>query len=157
MAATKAATAKFSSILRREVYPEVGDKVTTDSDLSATGRRLIGREFSGVYASDRIPKFKASGTTYYIVNIDRHDQPGTHWLALVRRGRDVYLYDSFGRPVQQTLPHLPDLCVSQGMKLDAGKSRPEQRVDQDDCGARSMAWLLLFKRFGPRVAKLISE
>jgi hypothetical protein len=157
MSASKSATNKFASILRQDVYPEVGDDVTSDSQLRAAGGRLMGRSFMGVYASDTIPKFPRSGLSLCIVNIDNHTQKGTHWMGLAKSGHRVYLYDSFGRPVEKTLPGLADQCRQQGLTLDSKKSRPEQVPSQNDCGARSLAWLLLFKRCGARTAKLVSE
>jgi hypothetical protein len=157
MAATKAAVIKFNDILRKDVYPEVGDGETEDSQLLAAGRKLIGRGFMGVFASDEIPKFPTRGNGYCIVNVDDHTKPGSHWLAVAKHGGCVYFYDSFGRSVDQILPTLKQASTGQGLALMAKKSRPEQRRDQSDCGARSLAWLLLFKRFGPRVAKLVSE
>jgi hypothetical protein len=157
MAATKAAVLKFTNILHKDVYPEVGDGETEDSQLLAAGKRLIGRGFMGVYASDEIPDFPRNGNAYCIVNVDDHTKPGSHWLAVAKQGRCVYLYDSFGRAPNQILPALEPKLAGQGLAMMAKKSRPEQRRDQSDCGARSLAWLLLFKRFGPRVAKLVSE
>jgi hypothetical protein len=157
MTAVKAAVSKFTRILKQEVYPEVGDDVTSDTQLRAAGIRLLGRPFIGVYASDTIPKFPRSGLVCCIVNIDNHTQAGTHWLGLAKKGSRVYLYDSFGRPVEKTLPHLAEQCRAQGLTLDAKRSKPEQTSNQNDCGARSLAWLLLFKRYGPRTAKLVSE
>ena len=157
MAATKAATQKFMNILTRDVYPEVGSDVTTDTDLHRAGKKLIGRGFLGVYASDTIPRFPKQSQAYCIINTDTHSEPGSHWLGVAKRGQHVYLYDSFGRAPDTILPELSRACREQGLRLDAKVSRPEQRKDQNDCGARSLAWLLLCKRFGTRIAKLISE
>jgi hypothetical protein len=157
MAAAKAALARFDAILRKEVYPEVGTAVTSDSELNRAGKRLIGRAFTGVYASDTIPPFARTGSSYCVVNIDNHTQEGSHWLGLAKRGTRVYLYDSFGRAASEVLPNLAASCREQGMTLVAKKSKPEQTRSQEDCGARSLAWLLLFKRYGARIATLVSE
>lgn len=157
MSATKAALSRFDIILRKEVYPEVGAGVTTDSELSRAGKRLLGRSFTGVYASDTIPPFAKTGSSYCVVNIDNHTQEGSHWLGLARRGNRVYLYDSFGRSANEVLPNLAASCTQQGGTLVAKKSKPEQTKSQEDCGARSLAWLLLFKRYGAKIATLVSE
>ena len=34
----------------------------------------------------------------WVKNLDPHDQPGTHWIAIVRTPETVEYFDSFGRP-----------------------------------------------------------
>lgn len=41
----------------------------------------IRNTFGGVYASDRLPKFKRKFSTF-IANLDPHTLPGSHWVAI---------------------------------------------------------------------------
>jgi len=52
----------------------------------------------GVLASDEL-KLVTKKHFYIIVNSDPSDQPGTHWLAFMKRGKYLEFFDSFGKPV----------------------------------------------------------
>jgi hypothetical protein len=52
--------------------------------------------FLGVFALDRIPP-RARGDVKMIINLDPADKPGTHWVAVWRKGDVGYYYDSFAR------------------------------------------------------------
>jgi hypothetical protein len=157
MAARDAATKKFDVMLHKSVYPLVGGGVTEDVELHRSGKKLLGRAFKGVYAADTLPPLTTTGPAYLIVNADSHDQPGSHWMGLAKSGKSLYFYDSFGRTPATILPNLPTYAAANGLRLVAGKSTPEQKREQNDCGARTLAWLELFKKYGSRVAKLVSD
>ena len=70
-----------------------------------------------------------------IVNTDKADESGEHWLALAHDlKRGVIAYDSFGRQVAPwALASDPD---------------PEQRLLEQNCGQRCLAWLICWKKLG---------
>lgn len=124
----------------------VGKKTTDEGTLTDVGQSFFGDDFEGVYARDEVPQtFK-----YAIVNLDkRNGEGGTHWVAMANMGNDQYMvHDSFGR---KTTAILPDL------NLDTVDTEPdaEQLKSQDNCGARCLAWLILFDEFGPAAAQTI--
>lgn len=56
--------------------------------------------FRGCFMRDELPRMinKEEAT---IVNLDSHQNPGTHWVALYNSSKDlahVYYFDSFGMP-----------------------------------------------------------
>ena len=118
----------------------------TDTDqLEKYGSRWLGRNFDGVFASNRIPKnFKS-----IIVNLDPDYKQGSHWLAMATMpsGR-ILVYDSFGRRTKSILPGF-------GRKYEDTEYDAEQRVSEDNCGQRCLAWLFLFFECGPQIAKLV--
>lgn len=57
----------------------------------------IQNTFGGVYASDRLPKFKRKFSTF-IANLDPHTLPGSHWVAIFFRNKKAYYFDSYGFP-----------------------------------------------------------
>ena len=60
----------------------------------------VRRYFRGVFPCDRLPTNVDPGIPHtFIINLDTHDQPGTHWVALyiTSYGHAVY-FDSFGVP-----------------------------------------------------------
>src|SRR5258708_1586150 len=54
-------------------------------------------EFVGVFASDRLPSLhNKQDTIKLIVNLDDSSLPGSHWVAIYRRGGNAYYFDTFG-------------------------------------------------------------
>ena len=127
----------YKRILHEIVEPITGTKITYNHDLNRIGKQLIGTEFLGVYPSDRMPKNKG----YYIANVDKSSQPGTHWLGCVNSNGHRYIYDSFGRGSSSIIPHVS------GSIIDADYDR-EQDINENNCGARCLAWLLVAQHLG---------
>jgi hypothetical protein len=124
----------------------VGSGETSASTLAVAGTNLFGRKFAGVFAADSIPKqhFK-----YAIVNLDNHDEPGSHWVGLARMGNGTYMvYDSFGRDTRKILPLIQ-------LKTIQTEPDAEQLKSEENCGARSMAWIIIFDTYGEHAAQLI--
>jgi hypothetical protein len=53
--------------------------------------------FLGVFALDRVPPIIKKGNVKLIINLDPATKPGSHWVAIWRKGNTGYYYDSFGR------------------------------------------------------------
>lgn len=114
--------------LTTQIIPET----TSNKELEELGKAFLGKKFKGVYSSDNAPKKPG----YYIVNLDPSHMPGSHWVALFRNNRGAYVYDSFGR--KGILP----------FKATYTESDPEQLTISTNCGARSLAWLILVDNWG---------
>ena len=52
------------------------------------------RLFRGVYAMDQLPT-RTNGA--YVINMDNHDEPGSHWVAVYVHNGDVEYFDSYGK------------------------------------------------------------
>ena len=62
--------------------------------------------FAGVFPSDRLPARPVDERPRgYIVNIDTHDQPGSHWVALWTHDGGCTVMDSFAIPLAMYKPH----------------------------------------------------
>ena len=59
--------------------------------------------FNGVLAMDELPKTRQKGS--YVINLDDHDEPGSHWVAVWCDNEKVEYMDPFG------LPPLDDRCL----------------------------------------------
>lgn len=160
----------YDQFLNQIVIPIVGNKSTYLDELNMAGAKLIGRGFKGVYPADRIPILD-SFHSYCILNLDRSYEPGSHWIACAYEktpyGSNIYVYDSFGRSHTQIIPSLDkkyDRKTRNHMMADVERNRlkiinvdmdAEQKVKESNCGARCLAWLLVFKHMGSGFAKLI--
>ena len=158
----------YNRVLNDIIYPLLGKKTTWAKDLNRVGLNLFGKNFTGAHSSDTIPKLgindDGSKTTnsninkfsrlYSIANLDDSTMPGSHWISIgfdVNTG-NVRVYDSFGRKTSEIMPNL---IKEYGKKLKMVDDDAEQKLSEDDCGARCMAWLYVFDRYGSDVAKLI--
>ena len=62
--------------------------------------------FAGVFPSDRLPARPVDERPRgYMVNIDTHDQPGSHWVALWTHDGGCTVMDSFAIPLAMYKPH----------------------------------------------------
>ena len=147
----KTAHKKYNTILR-SVKKLVGGKTTYLQQLSKAGTKLFGAKFHGVYPSDKIPKL-TNRTPYAILNLDKSNQSGSHWIAVAKSNNDLIVYDSFGRAHKTIIPALGRGFVG-GRVIDTDRD-VEQDILATDCGARSLAWLVFFDTYGAKNALLI--
>lgn len=117
----------------------MGSDETDSLELDKVGKHLFEDKWVGVFAADKVdPTLQGEG--YYIVNLDKNSQPGSHWTALAVRGPVIYYFDSFARTQRSTL-HLsdPNHVIVQEINPDIRQGRRET-----NCGQRCLAWLLVF-------------
>ena len=50
--------------------------------------------FYGIYSRDNLPKTIKNGV--YVINLDKFENIGTHWIALYVSDKKVIYFDSFG-------------------------------------------------------------
>ena len=147
----------YNEILKKQIYPLVGDKSTYMDDLDRVGRKLLGIKFKGVFPSDKIPKLNDL-KPYCILNLDKSTESGSHWISLAKLAENKpyenssLVYDSFGRSNKKIIPSLQK--SGNGIILDTDRDA-EQEITQEDCGARCLAFLVFFDKYGVDVAKLI--
>jgi hypothetical protein len=144
----------YNKILTTEIYPLTGNKSTYLTDLDRVGRKLLNIKFKGVFPSDKIPKLNDL-KPYCILNLDKSTEGGSHWIAVAKiPGENSSItYDSFSRPANKIIPALKH--SGNGAIINSDLSDAEQTITETDCGARSMAWLVLLDRKGVGTARLI--
>ena len=139
-----------SSLKKMKRY--VGNTTTYLSDLLETGNLLFKSKFIGVYNSDEIPNGIPKGTCF-IVNVDGKNDPGSHWLAVCKENSTdvIWVYDSFGRNIHQILPKI----YNKGRIVKTTDKDAEQSTKESNCGARSLAFIDVFIKYGPDIASYI--
>lgn len=135
----------------KNIYTLIGDKTTYLSQVNGAGKQLLGVKFKGVFSSDRIPMLNDL-TPYCILNLDASDEPGSHWIALAKGDDNSFIYDSFGRDYKRIIPRI---TYSGNGRIYNTDRDIEQKITETDCGARSLAWLVLLDKHGWNVARLI--
>ena len=131
----------------------VGDKTTYLDELEGAGKKMLGVKFKGVYPSDKIPKLNDL-SPYCILNLDSSKESGSHWIALAKNDKlnHTMVYDSFGRHNNKIIPNLR--YSGNGRVIDTERDA-EQKILETNCGARCLAWLCIYDKWGEDVAKLI--
>ena len=147
----KTAHKKYNTILR-SVKKLVGGKTTYLQQLDNAGKDIFGAKFHGVYPSDKIPKL-SNRKPYAILNLDKSNQAGSHWIAVAKSGNNIIVYDSFGRKHTNIIPALGRGFVG-GKIIDTDRD-VEQDIMATDCGARSLGFLVFFDKYGAKNALLI--
>lgn len=105
--------------------------------------------YKGVYAIDEIDKIPTSNKMGFVLNLDPHDKPGSHWVAVYIDADDdqaVEYYDSFGKN--------PPEHLREDLKKLVEKINPEnylkfkinrcvqQRSNSNNCGVFAMKFLM---------------
>ena len=145
---------KIVDDLEKHLFHKRND--TTDIELDKVGKHFFGKEWGGCHAED--DKVKLNPTQkYYIFNTDKKTGAGVHWVALYvdYPTKTVYIY-SIHFIVKFQNYYLTGLYVeikSEHMNVKSGAHEKHQRDCQNDCGQRSMAYLLLIKKFGVKPIK----
>ena len=126
--------------------------VTYLDELNSAGFKFFKVKFKGCFASDKIPNLNDLAP-YAIINVDKTDMPGSHWVAIAKTPNDnLMVFDSFGRKTNELIP---DMKKSGNGKIIDTDYDANQNIKQYDCGMRCIAWLYMFDKYGSEVAKLI--
>ncbi len=162
----------YNAVLRDIIYPILGKKTTWGRDLTKMGHKLFQMNYVGTFPADKIPDIgknrdgsvvvdnnvKKDSKLYCILNLDNSDEPGSHWIAIgydipetASEGK-ILVYDSFGRDTEDIIP---SLVQKFGDKLETVDQDAEQKISEDDCGPRCLAFLYILDRVGSRFAKLL--
>jgi ribosomal protein S17E len=135
----------------KEIVNKYGNKETNSIQLNKIGKKLFGKKFKGVFASDQIPIMR--GGQYAIINLDDSSKNGSHWISLVKgfKGHS-YVYDSFGRKHWKIIPSL--VQSGNGVILETEDDK-EQSIDSEACGQHSLSFLCVYDKLGWGYAKWI--
>jgi len=134
----------------------MGDQVTGADTLTVAGRTIFGTKFVGVHARDKFPFPSLKPGDMGIINNQASNQGGEHWIGIARGVQEpsrVFVYDSFGRDniiKPRQVKQLP-----KGAQLEHTSTTAEQEDNEDNCGQRCLAWLMIYQQCGERIANLI--
>ena len=145
---------KYYSGVLKQVEKIMGSQETMSSQLNDFAKNYIGTSYVGTYSSDQIPKLKSGEMC--IVNLDKSNQRGSHWVALCkdatlsrssqRSANQLIFYDSFGRSVKKIMPSVRELG-----KIIETENDKEQYKKEQNCGQRCLAFCLCFQNLGGKL------
>ena len=134
---------KYKQALVSKLGNKALDNVTIDKVC-----RVEFAAWGGCVPSDRVV---LKPFHYYIVNVDNHDQPGSHWLAVFTSAKRAYIYDSYARDPASIVFKLLKTISKKGFKLsktDLVHNMEQIGYNSEVCGQISMAWLLVVRDLG---------
>lgn len=145
----KKAHKDYNHILSKVIEPCIGKKTTFMNDIHDLCDIIFEKQWAGIYSRNRIPKL-TNKKPYCICNLDLEGEAGSHWVGLYKDGKEILVYDSFGRANKEILP-----VLSKNRKTRETDRDVEQDIEETNCGARCIAWLCLVKYYGVKSAELI--
>lgn len=122
----------------------IGSGITNNLQLNKLGHELFGDNYIGTLSSDMFPKY-ISNEQCFIMNNKSSRSSGEHFVAFYKRNNKLYGYDSFDREPKTLSRYWKHKHI-----INANKDRL-QSFREYNCGSRSMAWLISFKKWGERV------
>ena len=129
----------------------LGSGVTNNLQLNKLGHELFGNDYIGTLCSDQMPKY-IKEKQCFILNTDssKSRNKNGHWVAFFKLNGKLWYYDSYARPAYK----LSKNWASKRMYNANTKDR-DQSYEESDCGSRSLAFLVVFKKFGDRAINVI--
>ena len=109
--------------------------------------------FDSVYSSDTVPIKKLAGSKplLCIVNCSPSNKPGTHFVCLLVRKKDILVLDSLALPLEIAAPNLLLRLQICGKKITHAFDKPLQNALSAFCGIYCMYFCLyISKRDFPR-------
>tara|TARA_R110000851_G_scaffold119581_6_gene247430 strand:+ start:432 stop:908 length:477 start_codon:yes stop_codon:yes gene_type:complete len=145
---------EYNNILKQIIEPLSGDKTTYLSELNGIGKKLFGVKYKGTFPADKIPKLNDLAP-YAILNLDKSTEPGSHWVAIAKHPGEnkTLFYDSFARKGSKIIKSLS--YSGNGRIVDSDLKDKEQEIEETNCGARCLAYLVVVEKYGWDNAKLI--
>lgn len=131
----------YNEILQK-VFKKLGKKALNTTEIDEYCEKHIGPRYRGCFPYDMLPKLRKGECC--IINTDDSTQGGTHWVACVRDGKDVIMYDSFGRDKNEILPKLG----GQYLMTEDDSEQTDNAVDGETCGQRCISVLKFYYKYG---------
>jgi len=135
----------------------LGNHALSNDELDDVCKSLFGSKYRGSYPVDSKFQMKPG---YYIINLDIASGPGTHWQGLVLTKKTAFIFDSFSRDPEKTIPILYNRLRRAKYKIKFDTKDKEQRATYKNrmvvtCGHSVISWILCAHKFGIRAAMKI--
>ena len=113
----------------------LGRNETSDDQLDNIGKEIFKSKWGGVMSAENIRLDKRTSNKYFILNTGGLKSGGIHWIGLVvKEGKTIYVYDSFGRRSSMILRSLVKQANENGYKIIESYNDREQRNSSALCG-----------------------
>lgn len=149
----KQAKALFDDTKKKLIKAIGNRKAMNDIQITTICKELFGNKYLNTFSVDKAPVSKPG---YMVVNTDKYGNKGIHWVACIKKGNTMYIFDSFARRASRILKILTDKLKEKNIKIvNSDLTDSEQRGDSEVCGMLCIAWLYVAHTMGVKTALLI--
>ena len=127
------------------------DQMKTNFDLIAIGKAIFPELQDNVVRNLDVDLTRPP--RYMIVNTN--NSVGLHWVGVHIVGKKIYVFDSFARKTTNIMPSFVRRAEKAGFTIIETRKRVEQADSAQDCGLRSLSWLIILMNKGLRFAMTI--
>jgi hypothetical protein len=130
------------------MHARFGHGETDNVQLDEVGKDLFGEEWRGVYAADDLPP-EEGYSHCWIVNVDDRKDGGSHWLGCYSQTprSTPLVFDSFARDLHK--------LMGKDFFGKPTESDIDQKIEETDCGQRSLAFLMVCHKHGEQAGKYV--
>jgi len=115
---------------------------TQQLDYLARNDPYLEPIFRGMFASDKLPKEKDTRRrSAYIVNVDTHDKPGSHWISVFVENGHCEFFDSYGMPIKWYKPSPLVNLIFKHYQVVSNNEGQLQATDSSTCGHHTLFYL----------------
>lgn len=115
----------------------------TNKQLEKLAKKLLGKQFLGVYPADSRPRIKNILNNSLIFNLSKHNEPGTHYVSVLFKQNNIFFFDSFGKKLTNKII----LTFLKSFKLPIFyHNRKIQSVDSNFCSFFSLSFLYALQK-----------
>ena len=122
--------------------------MTTNVQLNQLVKELGIKNFKGCLMKDELSGISPQETECFIINLQNHNQGGSHWCAVWKVKGLIYYFDSYGAPipleVRDYFNH-QKICNFQSFDKKY-PDQPIQKFNQTWCGQVAVLFLLLCEK-----------
>jgi len=95
--------------------------------------------FKGVYPCDRLPNTFTLPAAF-VVNLSKHDEPGSHWVSLyINKEGVAFYFDSFGFEIRNN--HIKSFLKKKSKKILYNRKQL-QHISSNKCGRFCCAFVI---------------
>ena len=129
----------------------LGSGVTNNLQLTKLGHELFGNDYICTASSDQMPKYIKENQCF-ILNTDSSKSRNKtgHWCGFVKSNGKLWYYDSYARPGYKLSKHWANKRMYNTNTTDR-----DQSFRENSCGSRSMAWIVIFRKYGEKCINVI--
>src|SRR5438552_16632775 len=122
--------------------------MTTNVQLNQLVQELGIKNFSGIFMKDELKNKPKKETECFIINLQNHNQGGSHWCAVYKKNSNIYYFDSYGAPIPLEIrDYFNHQKIHNFQSFDKKfPDQPIQKFNQTWCGQVAVLFLLLCEK-----------
>jgi hypothetical protein len=118
------------NIYLKIIEKDMGNDTTSNHQLDQYCKSVFPK-YRGCFSSDTIPKLRNNESC--IFNLDKSNEPGSHWMGMYKNKGKNIIYDSFGRRSKK-------LKIPVKLFIDT-ENDAEQHIIESNCGQRCISFI----------------